>query len=505
MELETRVHENFIQLPFATTMKLFYKKASNELIESQAKIVQGPAVNHFIAVLDENDVDFYFVIDNSQFPHVLFNLKKSNENYKFLALHHSVSLLEEVPPADTKPGNAIKLHFKQDTSPNINRLEFDISHSLIPTINIHVIFPGVKCTMNFTMRITENVIKLKVLIYYCYRVSPRRQSIYHNGDLLYDIGQVGWIFKEHSSVVLTCRFDDIPLYVQFPAISNTRPYTAQPYNTGRDLQEIVQMESSMSHKGYYFIYNRKIVPMTVPLQECGIGENATIDMVTGPQQISVKCFDEQCAVTKRFTMDLEPINTSDADFRKLVLESEGIADDACFIHLSNLFGNKLPAAGDLRPTQSRMCLVELYNKKRHEANLFPILIFFFNRVTQIYVDNNWNVDYLRSFVEEKLGNNIDLSPYPLILNGQRLTGDQILAEYNLWPGCFITIESNPTEPVQYSVLPTRQEVYDMQEPSIRQQTLTYHSPAAFDRNPKETIKPFIIDLKFSSNDFEFIE
>lgn len=504
MELQTYIQENSVQIPYTTSLTVFYKKSPSDPIELQANLIQGPAENHYLAIFEENDVNFNCIINNSQHPHVLFDLKKKNENFQFVLRHNSTSILDQLPPVGTESRNASKLHFKQDNANEVNRLEFAISYSLIPTMNIHVKFPGVARTMDFVMRLPEHMMKLKTLIYHCYRVAPHRQSLYHGSQCLYNLGEIGWIFKNENSIELTCYLEAIPLFVNFPDIFSARPYTALPQNTGRDLQRIVQMESSMSHDPFYFIYDRKIVPMNVSLQDCGIGENATVDMVAGLQQISVKCFDEKCSVTKRFAMDLEPIKTTDAEFRKLAQDSEGVGDGAYFIHLSNLFGNKLPQFGEQRPTQYPICLVELYNNKRHEANLFPIFISFFNQVIKIYVANDWSVDYLRDFIEEILGNDMDLSLYQITFDGQCRTGHQILSEFNLWPGCFVKIgisAANATESAQYSVLPTRQEVYnkDMPKPELNQWKLTHHPPAAFERNAKAIIKPFIIDLKLASN------
>lgn len=163
-----------------------------------------------------------------------------------------------------------------DESPPLDRLEFNVAHSLIPTINVRVKSSGANADLIFTMRIDECILAVMLMMYDSYRISPSRMSLWHGDRELFGSVTLGSYFSEED-VALTVKYKPIPVFICNPVASSTSStmtnYTISPHKTTRDLKPTIQMSHSMDISQSYLIFRNKLMLNDMTLEECGVHEN----------------------------------------------------------------------------------------------------------------------------------------------------------------------------------------------------------------------------------------
>lgn len=487
--LKTYCSDEFIQLPYATSLRLAYR--NRESGELTARILNGSRDNHYIAAFNGDNMDFDIIIDNAENRRILFDVEANEASCQFIAKENSIStfnfmeILEGHHPPQRNCGT------NESSAADLTQLNFTICYSVIPTVNICVRSTGSSSSMNFVMRLDENIIKLKLLIYEQYRVSPHRQSVYRGDELLYNLGMIGQLFRDETNVV-TVQFDAIPVFIEFVEFSRTRPYTARPSDTVRDLEYTIQWDHSMCLREFYLVYKGRVLAQDMILQDCEIDENAVIEMVRGEQTVSVKCFNEMGNLFNKFVIEVDPLNTTEHAFQ-LACRDKGAPANATFLHLSNLFGHSNQFNNEIVCGQNVICVVELLNKKRHESDSYPIFIDIRGKRVRINVGNNCTIADVRSMIERQMMDENDFQNYLLTLEQSTLKEEQSLVECGVKPGALLKMKPREEElSVKYPVLPNRIR-HSQDDIEELQQSRGEYLP--FLRNKSAIIEPFVIQLK----------
>lgn len=499
MTLQTYSIQGTISIPYMANVSISYKNHVG--VVRRAPITKGPADNHYIATFDEDDVDFNFNIQNNQNPRILFELETKEAKDAFIARENALCVLKEIVLEEGMPVR--RLHFRQRAArdtydvPSVDRMHFNVSYSLTPSVSIRIRSPGSTTIITFTMRIDETVLQLKLLIYGCYRVSPFRQTIYHGQELLsHNLRPIGYYFHDEVNEVLV-HFEAIPLFIEFVETNQIRSCAARPSDSIRELEQTIQWEHSLLLCDFYLIHNGQFLAKDMTVQDCGLDENAVVRMQRGPQIISVKCYNEQLAVVNRVTVDLDLVKTTDAQFRADIAELSGISDVTCFVHLSNLFGNTFDAPS---PITYPLFLVELYRQTIHEKDTFPVFIQVRGKKLRLNMENTATIGQIRQRVEQQCEDHADLTGDEIRLKGSESILSDEVAITILWPGCqlvmnpgieddgpkyrVLPIQQRPLHDIEVSLIP-----HDINETNRISKTLMFH------RNPKAMIKPFVIEFK----------
>lgn len=387
------------------------------------------------------------------------------------------------------------LYFQQKSGPNtgdespppLDRLEFNVAHSLIPTINVRVKSSGANADMIFTIRIDVypriNANDVRQLPY----PYPSRMSLWHGDRELFGTVTLGSYFLEED-VALTVKYKPIPVFICNPVASSTSSsmtdYTISPHKTTRDLKAPIQMSHSMDISQSYLIFRNKLMLNDMTLEECGVHENAVIRMQWGPRIVAVKCFREDLTISKRFVLELDPCKTTDAEFRVIVQEKYGIPQTMRYIHLSNLFGNKFEYIQFQE--RSPMCLVELFNSKAFEKNEFPIFVSLIERgnIYKVLVEGTYNIGAVMILGEEL---DISFPGHRVTFNGDSLPKEDTLVDCNIGPTSLLNIEPDPNEvnAPRYPVMDKENEsdsnIYDIKR-------------RVFRKDDNIAVTPFVIEL-----------
>lgn len=485
--LKTYCTDEFIQLPYATSLRLAYRNGEGG--EEMAKILKESRDNHYIALFNEDNIDFDIIIDNAQSRRVLFEVEANGKSCQLIARENSISTLKFLDALEGHPPQRLRFQRNRDVSETA--LNFTICYSVIPTVNICVRSTGSSSSMNFAMRLDENIIKLKLLIYEQYRVAPHRQTVYRGDEILYNMGTIGQYFRDEMNVV-TVQFDAIPVFIQFMEFSRTRPYSARPADTVRDLEYTIQSDHSMCLREFYLIYKGRILAQDMTLQDCEIDENAVIQMEKRPQTVSVKCFDEIGHLFNKFLIEVEPLKTTEDAFQ-MECRDRGVPVNATFRHLSNLFGHKAQLHNEMVFDRNIICMVELLNKNRHESDLYPVFIDIRGKRVRINVGNGDTIAGVRAMIERQMMDTNDFEDYVLTLAEKLLREEQSLMECGVKPGALLKPKPKEDElSVKYLVLPNRMR---HSKEKIEEHQLSRREYLRFLRNERTLIEPFAIHLK----------